>query len=175
MAPAQPKVATGSSSQPHPNRIAQPSMRTADCPDNGMSAQWGRRTGRVLFPEVLPGCNGRQPACERPLDGLRSPSRVSTQAQNMGRRPQPGVFGVRYGSHTGLNNSDITPCPFAPISAASHTSSNPRLSYIRVQRPECRQNRSGYVDGFCSKDRIRRLINAGAGTRFNLGAKWRSD
>jgi hypothetical protein len=29
-----------------------------------------KRAGHVLFPEVLPVCNGRQQACERPLDGL---------------------------------------------------------------------------------------------------------
>jgi hypothetical protein len=34
-----------------------------------MAAQWRKRTGRVLFPEVLPVCNGRRQACERPLDG----------------------------------------------------------------------------------------------------------
>src|SRR4051794_37267642 len=47
----------------------------ADCSDKLMAAQWGKRRGRVLFPEVLPVCNGRQ-ACERPLDGLR---RVRTE------------------------------------------------------------------------------------------------
>lgn len=36
-----------------------------------MAAQWRKRAGRVLFPEVLPVCNGRRQACERPPDGLR--------------------------------------------------------------------------------------------------------
>src|SRR6476660_7718286 len=45
----------------------------ADCSDKVMAAQWRKRTGRVLFPEVLPVCNGRRQACERPLDGPRSP------------------------------------------------------------------------------------------------------
>jgi hypothetical protein len=45
----------------------------ADCSDKVMAAQWRKRAGRVLFLEVLPVCNGRRQACERPLDGLRSP------------------------------------------------------------------------------------------------------
>jgi hypothetical protein len=64
--------------------------------DKVMAAQWRKRAGRVLFPEVLPVCNGRRPAYERPLDGLRSAQRVSTRARNMGTRLQPGMFEVRY-------------------------------------------------------------------------------
>jgi hypothetical protein len=45
----------------------------ADCSDKVVAAQWRKRAGRVFFPEVLPVCNGRRQACERPLDGLRSP------------------------------------------------------------------------------------------------------
>jgi hypothetical protein len=30
----------------------------ADCSDKVMAAQWRKRAGRVLFPEVLPVCNG---------------------------------------------------------------------------------------------------------------------
>jgi hypothetical protein len=45
----------------------------AHCSDKVMAAQWRKRTGRVVFPEVLPVCNGGRQACERPLDGLRSP------------------------------------------------------------------------------------------------------
>src|SRR5664280_167301 len=74
MAPALSKVAAGSSSQP-PKAASEPD-RTAkhadggDCSDKAMVAQWRKRAGRVLFPEVLPMCNGRRQACERPLDGL---------------------------------------------------------------------------------------------------------
>jgi hypothetical protein len=45
----------------------------ADCLGKVMAAQWRKRTGHVLFSEVLPVCNGRRQACERPLDGLRPP------------------------------------------------------------------------------------------------------
>src|SRR5437764_7703606 len=91
MAPALSKVAAGSSSQP-PKAASEPDCTAkhadaADCSDKVMAAQWRKPAARVLFPEVLPVCNGRRQACERPLDGLRSPK--------------------------GLNNSeDITPCPF---------------------------------------------------------------
>src|SRR6266581_1034890 len=90
MAPALSKVAAGSSSQP-PKAASEPDCTAkhayaADCSDKVMAAQWRKRAGRVLFPGVLPVCNGRRQACERPLDGLRSPLRVSTQARNMGTR-----------------------------------------------------------------------------------------
>ncbi|MGZ5882672.1 MAG: hypothetical protein ACXWJO_13025, partial [Xanthobacteraceae bacterium] len=44
-----------------------------DCLDKVMAAQWRKWADRVLFPEVLPVCNGRWQVCEGPLDGLRSP------------------------------------------------------------------------------------------------------
>jgi hypothetical protein len=31
-----------------------------DCSDKVMAAQWRKRANRVLFPEVLPVCNGRR-------------------------------------------------------------------------------------------------------------------
>src|SRR5882757_1998776 len=77
MAPALSKVAAGPSSQP-PKAASKPDCTAkhadaADCSDKVMVAQWRKRAGRVLFPEVLPVCNGRRHACERPPDGLRSP------------------------------------------------------------------------------------------------------
>jgi hypothetical protein len=45
----------------------------ADCSDKVVVAQWRKRAGRVLFPGVLPVCNGSRQACERPVDVLRSP------------------------------------------------------------------------------------------------------
>src|ERR1700716_3667678 len=100
MALALSKVAAGSSSQP-PKAASEPDCTAkradaADCSDKVMAAQWRKRAGRVLFPEVLPVCNGRRYVCERLLDGLRSPKRVSTQARNMGTRLQPGMFEIRY-------------------------------------------------------------------------------
>jgi hypothetical protein len=61
----------------------------------------------------------------------------------MGTGLQPGIFEVRYCSHTGLNNSDITPSQFC-----AHFSCEPSfrlhgLSYMNV--PEA--NWLGYVDG----------------------------
>jgi hypothetical protein len=35
----------------------------ADCSGKAMAAQRHKRVGRVLFPEVLPVCNGRRQAC----------------------------------------------------------------------------------------------------------------
>jgi hypothetical protein len=57
------------------DRIAQPSHADADCSDTIKVTQWRKWTGRVLFPEVLPECNGRRQACER---------------------LQPDIFEVRY-------------------------------------------------------------------------------
>src|SRR5712691_6020850 len=73
MAPALSKVAAGSSSQP-PKAASEPDCTAkhadaADCSDKVMAAQWRKRAGRVLFPQVLPVCNGRRQACERPLEG----------------------------------------------------------------------------------------------------------
>src|SRR6266516_5097455 len=66
MAPALSKVAAGSSSQP-PKAASEPDCTAkhayaADCSDKVMAAQWRKRAGRVLFPEVLPVCNGRRQA-----------------------------------------------------------------------------------------------------------------
>jgi hypothetical protein len=46
-----------------------------------MVAQWRKRVGRVLFPEVLPVCNGRRQACKRLLDGLDDHKGERTQAR----------------------------------------------------------------------------------------------
>src|SRR5229473_1161274 len=154
MAPALSKVAAGSSSQP-PKAASEPDCTAkhadaADCSDKVMAAQWRKRAGRVLFPEVLPVCNGRREACERPLDGLRSPYWVSTLARNTGTRRRPDIFEVRYRSHTGLNHSDITPSPFRANFNCEPCFLLHGLSYMRdlsPQRAECPQKRIGYVDG----------------------------
>src|SRR5229473_6557086 len=103
MAPALSKVAAGSSSQP-PKAASEPDCTAkhadaADCSDKVMAAQWRKRAGRVLFPEVLPVCNGRRQACERPLDGLRSPQRVSTHMRAT-LPPAPAVVYERFASGT---------------------------------------------------------------------------
>ena len=64
----------------------------ADCSDKVMAAQWRKRTDRILFAEVLPVCNGRRQACERPLDAVNSyKNRDLTLSQrNRGHAFQPG-------------------------------------------------------------------------------------
>ena len=57
-----------------------------------MAGQWRKWTGRILFAKVLPVCNGRRQACERPLDAVNSyKNRDLTLSQRKrGRAFQPG-------------------------------------------------------------------------------------
>jgi hypothetical protein len=57
----------------HRSRIAQPSMRMPLIVGHGNGCAMAQTGKSRAFSEVLPVCNGRRQACERPLDGLRSP------------------------------------------------------------------------------------------------------
>ena len=61
----------------------------------------------------------------------------------MGTRLQPGMFEVRYRSHTGLNNSDITPCSFCANFSREPPFLLRRLSYMRDLPPERADNPGG--------------------------------
>jgi hypothetical protein len=64
-----------------------------------MAAQWRKRAGRVLFPEVLPVCNGRRQACQRPLDGLT----ITIKGEHTNAITLPFKWAVVYEKFAGRN------------------------------------------------------------------------
>jgi hypothetical protein len=92
----------------------------------------------------------------------------------MGTRLQPGMLEIRYRSHTGLNNSDITPCPFVPNFSREPPFLLRRLSYMRDLPPgradKPRSELAWMVAAVSySKIAIRHWIDASAERHFDRG------